>query len=160
MLITFVLATHSPPPCHPFQVGTFLPPLHPQSLPLPPLYPPLLPTHCCPPLPPRCHPNRQSNKSYNAFQARVGGLYSIAGWFILVSCSPHTSSSLPSSSSPSSDSSLSSKNLDLESPAAFEAKEEQEGPASPSALPAFSSPLELPDPPQSAASKKQNITDK
>lgn len=62
MLITFVLATHSPPPCHPFQVGTFLPPLHPQSLPLPPLYPPLLPTHCCPPLPPRCHPNRQTIK--------------------------------------------------------------------------------------------------
>lgn len=61
-----------------------------------------------------------------------------------------TSSSLPSSSSPSSDSSLSSKNLDFESPAALEDKEEQEGPASPSALPAFSSPLELPDPPQSA----------
>lgn len=60
-----------------------------------------------------------------------------------------TSSSLPSSS-PSSDSSLSSKNFDLVSPASLE-EEEQEGPASPSALLHFSCPLELPEPPQSAA---------
>lgn len=60
-----------------------------------------------------------------------------------------TSSSLPSSS-PSSDSSLSSKNLDLVSPTSLE-EDEQEGPASPSALLHFSCPLELPDPPQSPA---------
>lgn len=60
-----------------------------------------------------------------------------------------TSSSLPSSS-PSSDSSLSSKNFDLVSPTSLE-EDEQEGPASPSALLHFSCPLELPDPPQSPA---------
>lgn len=59
-----------------------------------------------------------------------------------------TSSSLPSSS-PSSDSSLSSKNFDLASPTSLD-DEEQEGPASPSAL-LFSCPLELPEPPQSVA---------
>lgn len=63
-----------------------------------------------------------------------------------------TSSSLPSSS-PSSDSSLSSKNFDLVSPASLEEEEEQEGPASPSALLHFSRPLELPGPPQSAGGR-------
>lgn len=150
--ISFNQTSHfyTPPPCHPFQVDTFPPPLHPQSLPLPPLYPPLLPAHCCHPLPPHCHPNKQEKKqtnSYSAFQSQ--SVHSQTGW--LFWSSALTSSSLPSSSSPSSDSSLSSKNLDLESPAALEDKEEQEGPASPSPLPAFSSPLELPEPPQSAA---------
>lgn len=74
--ISFNQTSHfyTPPPCHPFQVDTFPPPLHPQSLPLPPLYPPLLPAHCCHPLPPHCHPNKQEKNKQTVtvlFKVRV-----------------------------------------------------------------------------------------
>lgn len=146
-LIT-VARLHKPPPCHPCQADTSPPPPPPQSLLLPPPCPPPLPFHCCPPPRPHCRPSWTVNDRFAAQRWLIALLWDHSDWCRLI-----TSSSLPSSSSsPSSDSSLSSKNLDLPSPASFD-KEEQEGPASPSVLLAFSAPLELPDPdpPHSAA---------
>lgn len=60
---------HTPLPFHPFLVDTFPPPLHPQSLPLPPLCLPPLPSHCYPPLPLRCHPNKKGGKKGYVSQA-------------------------------------------------------------------------------------------
>lgn len=79
---------YTPPPCRPFQEDTFPPLLHPQSHPLPPLYPPPLPAHCCHPLPLRCHPNNEIThlQCFSMSPDRVS-FHSQTGWFILVPCS-------------------------------------------------------------------------
>lgn len=72
---------YTPPPCRPFQVDTLHPPLHPQSLPLPPLCPPLPPTHCCHPLPLRCHPYKKEKGKQAcecALAAKQDGLISVS----------------------------------------------------------------------------------